>query len=192
MWPEEKAEGKDLLRAGTPRAAGLSPLGTPYSDLQAAAPHAPDSSAPVGTAVCEVTPGVRTMRQGTSNKWVLEISDGFSGSPCAYMSAPDDFHILFHYWVPRKWFSKGTFKDCEKKNVWRMRDHFRLRMWQKNSPREAGEVRKARREKQLELVCLRDSARSSQRRAVWWKTHMPLMIKSNFYLVSSVMLKIFT
>lgn len=90
----------------------------------------------------------------------------------------------------------GLVKEClrivRKKNVWRMRDHFRLRMWQKNSPREAGEIRKARREKQLELVCLRESARSSQRRAVWRKTHMPLMIKSNFYLVSSVMLKIFT
>lgn len=72
--------------------------------------------------------------QGTSNKWVLEISNGFSGSLFAHMSGPDDFHILFHYWVPRKWFSKGTFKDCEKKNVWKMRDHFRLRMWQKIPP----------------------------------------------------------
>lgn len=52
--------------------------------------------------------------QGTSNKWVLEISNGFSGSLFAHMSGPDDFHILFHYWVPRKWFSKGTFKDFEK------------------------------------------------------------------------------
>lgn len=35
------------------------------------------------------------MNQGTSNKWVLEISDGFSGSPFAYMSGPDDFTSFF-------------------------------------------------------------------------------------------------
>lgn len=145
--------------------------------------------------MCKVTPGSQDYEPGNQEQmgprdkqWLLGVS------VCSYVCArrvPHPFSLLG---TKKVVLVKERLRTVRKKNVWKMRGHFRLRMWQKNSPREAGEIRKAGREKQLELVSLRESARSSQRRAVWWKTHMPLAtltVKSSFRLFSSVMLKIF-
>lgn len=98
MWREEKTERKDHLWAGTPRAAGLCALCAPHSDLQAAAPHAPDSSAPVVTVVCEVTPGSQDYEPGNQEQmgprdkqWLLGVS------VCSYVCArrvPHPFSLL--------------------------------------------------------------------------------------------------